>query len=123
MIVVENMPKPFLKNEAIPVKGKWPWTDGEELDQFINEIKSTLPKKVELVNNLQKMVPIIKSIASKFKHIDMKAWLCRNKDSRESWIILKLDKAWYAIQCEKASLSCQGCVTQDWKRRNSRLNF
>ena len=113
MIVVENMPKPFLKNEAIPVEGKWPWTDGEELNDYINEIKSNLPNKVELVNNIKKMVPIIKSISLKFKHIDMEAWLCRNEDSRESWIILKLDKAWYSIQCEKAPSSCQGYAMQD----------
>lgn len=104
MIVVENMPKPFLKNEAVPVKGRWPWTDGEKLNDYINEVKSNLPNKVELVNNPQKMIPIIKSISLKFKHIDMEAWLCRNKDSREQWIVLKLDKAWYAIQCEKSSL-------------------
>lgn len=104
MIVFENMPKPFLKNEAIPVKGRWPWTDGEKLDQFINEIKSTLPKKVELVNNVQKMIPIVKAISLKFRHIDMEAWLCRNKESRGSWMILKLDKAWYYLQCKNNSI-------------------
>ena len=104
MIVVENMPKPFLKNEAIPVKGRWPWTDGEKLNDYINDIKYSLPNKVELVNNIKKMIPIIKSIASKFKHIDMESWLCRNDDSGESRIILKLDKAWYSLQCQNNSL-------------------
>lgn len=104
MIVVENMPKPFLKNEAIPVKGRWPWTDGEKLNDYINDIKSNLPNKVELVNNIKKMVPIIKSISSKFKHIDMEAWLCHNEESCESWMILKLDKAWYSLQCKNNSL-------------------